>query len=200
MSLLQASIFDCAVSKGCLLPHLRYTHGAIFFHWAIAALVLLNASLALFRETFGFYALQMISAHKVIGLIILVLSLGRLAWRLTHPPPPFPPSVGRWEARVANGVHRLLYVFMIAVPLAGWIFVSFAPDARPLDYRGLESVPELPLAHDDAASFFWHEVHELMGFALIGLFLLHIAGALKHHFLDRGSLLARMIPWLKTTP
>jgi cytochrome b561 len=81
---------------------------------------------------------------------------------------------------------------MIAVPLAGWIFVSLAPDSRPPDFRGLESVPELPFAHDDGAALAWHEAHELMGFAMIGLFLLHIAGALRSQ-MRHGDFLDRMV-------
>jgi cytochrome b561 len=56
----------------------------------------------------------------------------------------------------------------------------FAPESRPLDYRGLDSVPQLPLADDDAKSVIWHEVHELLGFAMIGLLLVHIVGAVRH--------------------
>ena len=170
----------------------RYSAGAIAFHWAIALLILAATGLALFRETFGPYAVAMISLHKILGLLILILSLGRLAWRLSHPPPPFPPVVAPFEQLVANTVHRLLYVLMIAVPLAGWLFVSLAPDSRPLDYRGRESIPELPITADDQSSYFWHEVHELLGFAMIGLLLLHVAGVAQHQFLRRTNLFYRM--------
>jgi len=175
----------------------RYSRGAIGFHWVIASLILLNAGLALFRETFSAYAVEMISVHKMVGLAVLALSVARLGWRLTHRLPPAGQITGRWHARIALIVHRLLYFFMIAVPAAGWIFVSLAPDRRPLDWRGGATVPKLPLATDDPAAFFWHEAHELMGFAMIGLVLLHIAAAFWHQFVARTNLMARMIPWLE---
>src|SRR5687768_453928 len=167
----------------------RYDRGAIAFHWSIALLILLNSGLALFRETFAPWAVGMITAHKAIGLAVLALSLAWLAWRRRAPRPDPPAGLRRWEAALAASVHSLLLALIVAVPLAGWIFVSLAPDSRPLDWRGGDSVPELPLGISDPAAFFWHEVHELMGFAMIGLFLLHIAAALKHQLLDRANIL-----------
>lgn len=175
----------------------RYDRVAIAFHWALASLVLLNAGLALFRETFDSVAIEMISAHKAIGLAILALSVAWLGWRTTRPSSAPARPVASWEAHLARTVHRLLHALMIGVPAAGWIFTSLAPDRRPLDWRGGETVPKLPLVTDDAAAFFWHETHELMGFAMIGLVLLHICAAVWHQFGRRDNLLAEMIPWLK---
>jgi len=163
------------------------------FHWMIALLLLVTTGLALFREAFGAQAVWMISAHKITGLAILAAAVGRLGWRLAHRPPPFPSTVGRREARVANTVHALLYFLAIFVPVAGWIFVSMAPEGRPLDYRGPDNIPELPLPVDDRASFAWHEVHEILGFAVIGLMLLHVAGVLRHEVLGEGAIADRML-------
>jgi cytochrome b561 len=167
---------------------------AIVFHWTIASLILLNSGLALFRETFAPWAVTMITAHKAIGLTVLALSICWLAWRGRAPRPGPLAGLRAWEAALARWVHRLLLFLIVAVPLAGWIFVSLAPDSRPLDWRGGDGVPELPLGMDDPAAFFWHEAHELMGFAMIGLFLLHIAAALKHQLVDRNGIIGRMLP------
>jgi cytochrome b561 len=164
------------------------------FHWAVAFLLLVTAGLALFREAFGAQATWMISAHKVTGLAILVAAVGRFAWRLAHRPPPLPSTIGRTEARVANAVHALMYFLAIFVPIAGWIFVSMAPEGRPLDYRGPDNIPALPLPVDDRASFAWHEVHEILGFVFIGCMLLHIAGVLRHEMLGKGGIAERMLP------
>jgi cytochrome b561 len=86
-----------------------------------------------------------------------------------------------------------MYVLAVFVPAAGWIFVSLAPEERPLDYRGLHSIPELPLAANDSASFAWHEIHEILGFMFVGLFLLHFAGLLRHHMLGH-RVAERMLP------
>jgi cytochrome b561 len=171
----------------------RYTRVARALHWAVALLLLVATGLALFRETFSAQAVWMISAHKVAGLGVLGLALARVAWRLTHRPPPFPDEVGRLEARVARAVHWALYVLMIVVPVAGWVFTSHAPFERPLDYRGRETVPALPLGRDDAASFAWHEAHELLGFALISLIALHVLAVLRHRLFGVRPLLDRML-------
>ena len=171
-----------------------YDRGAIAFHWTIALLVLLNSGLALFRETFAPWAVAMITAHKAVGLAVLLLSLVWLAWRRRAPRPEPPAGLRKWERALAAAVHRLLLLLMVAVPLAGWIFVSLAPDSRPLDWRGGDGVPELPLGISDPAAFAWHEAHELMGFAMIGLVLLHVAAALKHQFVDRNGVIGRIFP------
>jgi cytochrome b561 len=69
-----------------------------------------------------------------------------------------------------------------------------APDERPFHYRGLDNIPELPLPVDDGASFAWHELHEILGFLFVGLFLLHIAGVLRHELLGHGGIVERMLP------
>lgn len=171
-----------------------HDRASIALHWLLALLILVNAGLALFRETFAPWAAAMIGAHKVIGLAILPISLVWVVWRARRPRPAPAPGLRPWEAALAAAVHGLLLLFMIAVPAAGWIFVSLAPAARPLDWRGPETIPELPLGTDDGGAFYWHEAHELMGFAMIGLVLLHIAAVAKHQLLDRNGVLARMLP------
>ena len=181
----------------------RYSRPAILLHWLTAILVLAVVGLALFRETFSSASVAMIGAHKQVGLALLVIVLVRLAWRIAHCPPPLPRSVRPGERRIAAAVHRLLYALLIAVPVAGWLFVSLAPSSRPLHYRGPDTIPRLPTGIDDAASFSWHEAHELLGFALIGLFILHVAGVARHELVLHDRLLARMAPpgwarWLAT--
>jgi cytochrome b561 len=170
----------------------RYTRVAAALHWTIAALLLVATGLALFRETFAAHAETMITLHKAVGLAILALALLRLGWRLGHRAPSLPDAIPRWERRLAGTVHFGLYGLMIAVPLAGWLFVSMAPSSRPIDWRGGEGVPELPLGTDDSAAFVWHEAHELTGFAFIALIALHLVGALRHLLVSRSGLVDRM--------
>jgi cytochrome b561 len=62
--------------------------------------------------------------HKSIGLTILLLSLGRLAWRLANSPPPAPPAQARWERIASQVVHWGFYVAMLGAPLTGWLIVG----------------------------------------------------------------------------
>jgi cytochrome b561 len=181
----------------------RYDRAARTLHWLIAILFLAATGLALFRETFARHAVAMISLHKLAGLTILLLVAARIALRLRRPAPP-PVAGRRWERRLARSVHLLMYALLLLVPLAGWVFVSYAPESRPLDYRGGASVPELPLRPDDDSSFAWHEVHEIAGFALIFLFALHLAAVARHQLRPGDAVLPRMtgggraelLPWL----
>lgn len=167
----------------------RYTRGAIWFHWTIAALIVVNVLIGLFNDAMPRGSMNY---HKAIGITVLFLSLGRLAWRLTHRPPPQSRNHKAWERLLAKTTHRLFYVLMITVPLAGWIFVSAATMPRPLSFFGLFPIPFLPVPRTESVSGFWNEAHELMAFATIGLVVLHVAGALKHQLIDRDGELARM--------
>jgi cytochrome b561 len=66
----------------------RYFHGAMLLHWVIAALILTNLVLG-WRMSFlkGLAQFDMFQLHKSVGITVLVLSILRLGWRLTHPAP-----------------------------------------------------------------------------------------------------------------
>lgn len=174
-------------------PELRYSRGAMWFHWTIAALILANIVLGLFHEDFAKDTrATMMFAHKSIGLTVLALSLARLAWRLTHRPPPFDPALRRWEAALAKSVHWLFYFLMIAMPLTGWLLTSSG--GRTTSWFGLFDIGPLPIGKGTRG--LWHELHEMFGWSLIVLVLLHVAGALKHHLEGHRHVIGRMGPWL----
>lgn len=176
---------DTAIAAG------RYTRVAIWLHWTVAALIVTNIVIGLFHDAMPRGS---INAHKAIGLTVLFLSIVRLGWRLTHRPPPQSRDHKAWERLLAKTTHRLFYVAMIAVPLAGWMLVSAAPERRPLNFFGLFDLPYLPVAQSAASGGFWNGAHEVMAFGMIGLLALHVAGALKHQLIDRDDELARMAP------
>lgn len=102
---------------------LRYSNVAIILHWAIAALILYNLASGLLRPVLprGFF-----TWHVSAGITILVLSVVRVVWRLTHRPPPMLPMHG-WERGLAHIVHFLLYAAMLVLPFSGWAMVSANP-------------------------------------------------------------------------
>ncbi len=195
----------------------RYAVVAIALHWAIAASILGNLIIgwwmhsALDDPATRARAIAGYQLHKSIGLTTLLLSLVRLAWRMMNPPPPLPDGMSPWERRAAHATHFLLYFLMIAIPVTGWIYVSTGwstPLGRALEvptiFFGLFEVPHLfdlnemtesmrRFAADTAL-----EIHELLAFGMVGLFLLHVVAALKHHFVDHDGILARMVPWIAT--
>ena len=174
---------------------LRYSRGAMWFHWIIAALVALNLFLGFFHGDFGRdVRAWMMWVHKATGITILGLSIARLLWRLGHRPPPFDAVLRPWEALLARTTHWLFYVLMIAMPLSGWMLSSSA--GRPTDFFGLFEIGTLPVPTGDAAGDRFEDAHELLGWAMLGLIALHVAGAVKHHLQGHRHLIGRMGPWL----
>lgn len=174
--------------------HSGYSTMAIALHWTIAVLILGNAAGGLIQEnTDKATAATIMWFHKSIGLTILTLSLIRLALRLTQGFPPFPDSTPKWDAVFARSTHVAFYGLMIGVPLAGWMMVSAGP--RPLEWFGLFDWPKLPVSK--ATGAFAKDAHEVLAFTMIGLVVLHVAGALKHHLMDRDDVLARMLPLVR---
>ena len=184
----------------------RYTVVAILLHWLIAAgiaalivigLVMTQLSAQLPQmEVFKLYQL-----HKSIGITVLLLAVFRLVWRLTHRPPPLPREMPAAEKGAAHGLHWLLYVFMIGMPLVGWAVVSSSPFNLPTVLYGLIPWPDLPilpaLADKAAVSHVLAWVHAYGAWILIALLAVHIGAGLRHHFIKRNGILGRMIPGLR---
>jgi cytochrome b561 len=188
---------------------LRYGAVAMAFHWIIAAAILfmlwLGPFMAALPET-DERQFPLFQFHKSIGLTILILSIGRLVWRLANPVPALPMQMKRWERVAARAVHHLFYVLMIVVPLFGWATVSAAPLAVPTMWFGLFEWPhlpflaELPRAQKRIVEGPLTATHAAFAFTMMGFVALHVAAALKHHFRDRDNVLKHILPWTGITP
>ena len=171
----------------------RYSSVAIAFHWTIALLVIVNLIVGIGHEAVPALRAWM-PGHKAIGITVLVLTVARVAWRLAHRPPPLPAFMPAWERGAAHGVHWLLYLLLLAMPLSGWAMVSGPEGRRPLSWFGAFDIPYLPV--DGAAAGAGAQAHGLLGWLMLALVVLHIAAALRHHVILRDSTLARMVPFL----
>ena len=136
---------------------------------------------------------QVYALHKSVGLTVFALVLLRLAWRIfVDTRPDLPAGMPLWERRAAWLSHVLLYVVLLAMPLSGWLFNS-ASNFK-LRWFDLFSVPSL--AAPDPVLKEWAALAHLTIFWLIAVLVtVHVAAALKHHFIDRDFVLARMLPW-----
>lgn len=167
--------------------------GAIWLHWSIAVLVLVNLVLGLFHDSLLDGIEWVIPLHRSIGIAVLALTLVRLGWRLTHRPP-LPSDMTGWERLVAKAAHWGFYILLLALPLTGWMLSSNPARPRPMAWFGVFAIPALPIS--DTAAKLGHNVHGLLGYAMLALVVLHIAAALRHHFLLRDAVLGRMAPRL----
>lgn len=171
---------------------------AQFFHWTIAALILVQGTIGLVMVQLPKRpdVIPVYSLHKSIGLTILALAVLRLGWRLFDRRPPAPASMPHWQALVARLTHVAMYVLLFALPLSGWLFDSAAA-LRPLYWFGLVRMPSLTGGPDHALRVFSGELHETLFWTLIAVVVVHIAAALKHHLFDRDPVLRRMLPWTR---
>lgn len=180
-------------------PRNRYSTVSLIFHWLIAALVVTQIGLIWAHEvTDGPISREFVQVHKSVGLGILMLTLGRLGWRLANPAIPLPDTMRPWEKWLARGTHVLFYVLLIGMPLGGWAASSAA--GREIIWFGLFDWPLLPIGGGREAAGRFMDMHELSAKLLYVLLALHVIGALKHHFVDRDNVLHRMIPWIPRRP
>jgi cytochrome b561 len=170
----------------------RYTSVAIGLHWLLALLIIGTFAFGIYMHELPISParLKYYNWHKWAGVTILALSALRLLWRLSHRPPADPPMPA-WQARSAHLTHGLLYLLFFAVPLIGWAYSSAA--GFPIVWFGVVPLPDF-VPVDKALAEAIKPWHARSAYALAGLVLLHVAAALKHHFVDRDDLLDRMRP------
>lgn len=179
----------------------RYTSLAISLHWLVAIGIVLNVFLALTWEYYPDESVRpAINLHKSVGITVLGLAIMRLLWRLTHRPPALHSGYQKWEVQLSHITHFLLYAIIFAMPLTGWIMDSAWEKAaeNPMFLFGAFEWPRIGfiMAMDPATKKSIHDIfgeaHEYIAFVLYALVFLHIAGALKHQYLDKQRELQRM--------
>jgi len=167
-------------------------------HWLIVVLIGVQAALGLtgLLLPLGMQKLTVLARHKSIGITILALATLRLLWRWLNPTPQLPSNLKRYERMLARCTHAGLYLLLFAMPLTGWIMSS----ARgfPVSWFNLFVLPDLA----PKSATLYHamvDLHAALAIALAVTVALHVAGALKHHFVLRDDTLRRMLPFGRTT-
>jgi cytochrome b561 len=174
------------------LQPLRYTRTAMALHWLLAVAILGSFVLGSYMTDlpFSMARLRYYNWHKWAGVLILALSAARLLWRITHRPPADLPAPA-WQQRAAHVAHGLLYVLFFAVPLSGWAYSSAA--GFPIVLFGVLPLPDFVGANRELADSI-KPLHGILTKVLAVVVLVHVAAALKHHFVNRDGLLQRMLP------
>jgi cytochrome b561 len=172
----------------------RYTKVAVALHWILALGILLQIGLGLFLNEVPRGSPERsawVNFHKSIGITLAALIVVRLAWRITHRPPPLPGTMRAWERIAARANHALLYVCMVGMPLTGYIASNFSKFG--IKVFGLAMLP--PWGTDDKRIYaVFNSAHKIFALVFVGLIVLHVAAALKHALFERDGLMRRMWP------
>ena len=193
-----------------MLRNTTHTYGGITktFHWLTALLILTLIPLGTIANRMAYATSEQLaqkawlfSLHKTLGITVFLVAVLRILWALFGPKPGLLNANKPVESWLAETIHWLLYASLVLVPLTGWIHHSattgFAPIWAPISNLVGHSLPLVPKSEAVAHTF--ASLHIIFERVLIASFLLHLAGALKHHFIDKDLTLKRMLPGI-TSP
>jgi cytochrome b561 len=159
-------------------------------HWAMAVAIVALFALGWWMVGLTYYSPYYNSApalHRSVGIIVLALLVLRFTWRVSNPKP-HDRDLSPLERKASWLGHWGFYPLLFVMMVSGYLIST--PDGRPIDVFGLFSVPSLfqQKGLEDAAGF----VHEMSAYAVMILAAVHTAAALKHHFVDKTTILTRM--------
>ncbi len=184
-----------------MISNTATTYGALSktFHWTTVLLILTLIPLGIYANGLPYdtgealaYKAQLFSLHKTLGVVVFFLALARIVWAISQTKPaPLNPD-RRLEHFLAETVHWLLYASLVLVPITGWIHHAATTGFAPIWWPFGQSLPFVP--KDDGTAHTFAALHIIFERVLAASFFLHLAGALKHHFLDRDVTLKRMLP------
>ena len=167
----------------------EYNAVAKFLHWAIALLIVANYISGLLQDATGH---KFINLHKQFGMSILLLVILRLVWKFYSKYPKMADELSVVNKFMAKFGHLVLYIIMLAIPIAGMLLVE--SKGYPLQYLGFIDIPVLISEQTKDVSHTIKEIHEYLSHGIIIIAILHALFALKHHFIDHGTILLRMMP------
>lgn len=176
-----------------------YSPPARRFHWWTVALILVQVPLGLYMAyrgnvlgIFDDLTNNLYSSHKLIGIIIFLVVLARLAYRLMHGAPTDEPTLEWWHKAASHFNHWGLYLLLLATPIAGYIGISQYP---ALNIFGIP-LPGIVAADQDAASRTFL-IHFWLALVLVAFVAIHVAAALYHYVIRKDNVLTRMLPSLR---
>jgi len=185
----------------------RYGAVTKSFHWLTALLILSAIPLGLFANDLAHAvrnpdiatteadvsrAAFLFSLHKTMGVTVFFVALLRILWAMGQTKPGLLNGDKPIEARAAETVHWLLYGSLVAVPLTGWMHHAATTGFAPIWWPFGQSLPFVP--KDDGLAHTFASLHYILNWVLWLSLAAHVAGALKHHVIDRDATLRRMLP------
>ena len=172
----------------------RYGALSIAMHWLMLLLLIGVYAFINLADVFpkgSDLRAEMKTWHFMLGLCVFALVVVRLATRLVSGPAPrVELELPAWQQRLAGWMHLVLYLFMIGMPLLGWLVLSAS--GKPIPFFGLR-LPAL-IGENKSLADSLKDIHETIGTIGYWLIGLHAAAALFHHYVMRDNTLVRMLP------
>lgn len=163
-------------------------------HWAMALLIIEQLTTGRIMAWLGpgeaqdalFYA-----THEPIGVLVLLLLIPRLIWRAINPTPTLPEAMPPWQTRASHISHWGLYLAIAVMIGSAWLMSSYAN--FPVSPNAPWSLPNFSEYNTDIARRSYN-VHVWTGWTIVTLVSVHIIAAIKHHIIDKDTVLRRMLP------
>lgn len=169
------------------------TYGLVsrFNHWLVAA-AMIGMLISGLIMAYGPFERETVAAirdwHKPIGVLVLGYGFWRIVWRIAHGFPRCTSLLPRWQVVASKVTHWALLGTVLAMPISGIVMSIYG--GREVSAFGLIIPAQEKVEWIASAA---HTTHGVVAWAFIGLLLLHVGAALKHHFLDRDMTLNRML-------
>lgn len=177
-----------------MLTNTRTSFGRIskIFHWMMFLIFLGMFAVAytMINIPASNFRLSLYDLHKGTGLLILALAFLRLCWNSINQHPELPPGNKKLHVAAKLNVF-MLYSLMFLMPLTGICVSSFS--GHDISFYGLFVIP--PVGNNPAADELFTAAHGWLAYLLIAVFVLHVSGALYHHYIRKDDVLRRMKPF-----
>jgi cytochrome b561 len=169
---------------------------AKFLHWGMALMVIVLIAVGTYMaglDKANPSKMQLMGMHKSFGVIFMQLAILRVIWSRVNNSPKLPDVLASWEKLLSKTVTGSLYLLMLAIPFSGYAMTNLF--GYPVSLFGLVDLPTL-FGKNPEIALLAKQAHVILVYTLITALFAHIAGALKHRFLDKpeADVLPRMLP------
>lgn len=164
-------------------------------HWVTAVLIFFSiiTGLMWWLRQYTQVGVKVISNHKTVGLLILLIVIVRVIWRqMTALPTPHHSLTITFQ-KVIKMSHQLIIALMLVMPISGWM-MSTAAGYKTNVYVAKISMPFIKKS--DHLVMLTSIVHRYAGWLLLLFIVIHIFIAFWHHFSHKDPTLLRMTPRL----
>ena len=177
----------------------NHSYGSVAktFHWLTALLIITLIALGIIANGMAYDTSEQLarkaflfSMHKTLGVTMFFVALARIGWAFKQPKPNGLHPERKAESWLAETIHWLLYGSLVIVPLTGWIHHAASTGFAPIWWPFGQNLPFV--AKSESTSELFAGFHIIFERVLVASILLHVAGALKHHFVDKDATLRRM--------